>query len=159
MRIGVTGHQKRDGIDWTWTCSRIEEALDRFPDATEGLTALSTGADTVFAQICLARGLAVTAVVPLDGYERFFRGSALETYETLLRSSTAIHLLGDGEEDAAFFAAGRYVVDHADALIAVWDEQPAAGLGGTADVVAHARATGRMLYLINPLTRTITFPH
>lgn len=157
MRIGVTGHQDRKGIDWTWTRARIEEALDQFPDATEGLTALAAGADTVFAQVCLAQGLAVTAVVPLDGYERFFRGPALETYKTLLASSTAIRLPGADEAEAALFAAGRYVVDHADALIAVWDEQPAAGLGGTADVVAHARAIGRLLYLINPLTRTITF--
>lgn len=33
--------------------------------------------------------------------------------------------------------AGQYVVDHCDALIAVWDGQPARGRGGTAEIVAY----------------------
>jgi hypothetical protein len=33
--------------------------------------------------------------------------------------------------EAAYEAAGRYVVDHCDLLIAVWDRKPAQGRGGT----------------------------
>jgi len=40
----------------------------------------------------------------------------------------------------AYEQVGRYVVDHSDVVIAVWDGQQAQGRGGTADVVAYTRA-------------------
>jgi polyphosphate kinase 2 (PPK2 family) len=42
----------------------------------------------------------------------------------------------------AYLAAGRWIVDHADRLVAVWDGRPARGRGGTAEVVAYARHRG-----------------
>jgi hypothetical protein len=43
----------------------------------------------------------------------------------------------------AYDRAGRYVVDHCDVLIAVWDGQPARGRGGTAEVVKYAQERKR----------------
>lgn len=40
-------------------------------------------------------------------------------------------------------AVGRTVVGRCDLLLAVWDGQPAAGLGGTADVVSHVNDRGK----------------
>jgi hypothetical protein len=37
------------------------------------------------------------------------------------------------------------VADQCDALVAVWDGQPARGRGGTADIVAYARKKRRPL--------------
>jgi hypothetical protein len=42
------------------------------------------------------------------------------------------------------------MLDHADLLWAVWDGQPARGYGGTADVVAAARAKGLPVRVIWP---------
>jgi len=52
--------------------------------------------------------------------------------------------------EEAFFAAGKAVVDACDWLIAVWDGEPARGLGGSADVVAYARNQGRRVDVIWP---------
>jgi hypothetical protein len=41
--------------------------------------------------------------------------------------------------EQAHLDGGRAVVDNSSLLVAVWDGQPARGLGGTADVVAYAR--------------------
>jgi hypothetical protein len=38
----------------------------------------------------------------------------------------------------AYAAVGRYVVDHCDVLIAVWDGKPSASRGGTAEIVRYA---------------------
>jgi hypothetical protein len=38
--------------------------------------------------------------------------------------------------------AGSWIVEHCDQLIAVWNGQQGAGLGGTADVVTLARESG-----------------
>ncbi len=39
-------------------------------------------------------------------------------------------------------AAGVWMVDRSDRLVAIWDGKPAAGLGGTGDVVAYALERG-----------------
>jgi hypothetical protein len=36
-----------------------------------------------------------------------------------------------------YAAAGRYIVERSDRLLAVWDDEPARGAGGTADMVAR----------------------
>ena len=51
----------------------------------------------------------------------------------------------------AYEAAGRYVVDHCDLLIAVWDGKPARGRGGTAEIVAYAREKKRPLIVVSSL--------
>lgn len=52
--------------------------------------------------------------------------------------------------DDAYLAAGQEVVDLTDTILAVWDGQPARGVGGTADVVRYARSTGRRVVVIWP---------
>ena len=47
-------------------------------------------------------------------------------------------------------AASELMLDHAGQLWAVWDGQPARGYGGTADVVAAARAKGLPVRVIWP---------
>ena len=42
--------------------------------------------------------------------------------------------------EEAYLAAGLGVLDRSDALLALWDGEPARGRGGTAEVVAEARA-------------------
>lgn len=53
--------------------------------------------------------------------------------------------------DEAYLAAGQEVVDLTDTLLAIWDGQPARGLGGTADVVRYARSVGKRVVVIWPL--------
>ncbi len=47
-------------------------------------------------------------------------------------------------------AASKLMIDHSDELYAVWDGKPARGYGGTADVVAYARAHGTSVHVIWP---------
>jgi hypothetical protein len=52
--------------------------------------------------------------------------------------------------EAAHMEAGKVVVDRSSVLVAVWDGQPARGLGGTADVVAYARERGVPVTVVWP---------
>jgi hypothetical protein len=57
-----------------------------------------------------------------------------------------------GEESAkgAYMETGILTADRADVMVAVWDGKPAAGLGGTGDVVDYVRALGKPLIIIDP---------
>ncbi len=80
-------------------------------------------------------------VVPFEGFEGDFETSAdLATYQRLKERARHVERLpASGRSKDAFLAAGRWLVEHVDHLIAAWDNQPAHGVGGTADVVAYAR--------------------
>jgi hypothetical protein len=141
MRIGATGHQ----ILPPKSVARIAEDLRKqLINESElvGVSSLAAGADQLFASVVLSLGGRLEAILPSVGYETTFDDPAsLEHYQHYLRSATTIHQLPFREpSEAAFFEAGKEVVNRSDRLIAIWDGKPAQGLGGTADVVAYAES-------------------
>jgi hypothetical protein len=156
MRIGVTGHQRRPDIDWSWVEREIDAALSELKDVDCAYSSLAAGSDQIFAQAALRHNIKVVAVIPLPrpDYEGYFKDGGLETYRNLLSRSEVIELKGDPDHEKAFFQAGVYIADHAGKIIAVWDGNPALGLGGTADIVAYAQSQGRAILHINPVRRS-----
>lgn len=155
MRIGITGHQEREGIDWAWVERSLRKELASIRRVSEALSSLAAGSDQVFAKAAFELNIPVTAVLPLQGYERFFEGEALVTYRQLLRRCHAIELDWKGDEERAFYEAGKYVVQHVNILMAVWDGEEAEGLGGTADIVSFAHKSGKSVIHFNPISETI----
>ena len=128
---------------------------------------LAEGADRVVAYEVLKRdGATLEAVLPLvsDDYLQTFANdeSRLEFLDLLgkCRQPRVLRLRrlnqdfrADQIADArnrAYADVGRFVVDHCDVLIAIWDGKPARGVGGTAEVVAYAQEQKRPLIHIWP---------
>ena len=167
LAIGVTGHRRL--ADEARVAAKIDAALDDIVkqaagEGSEGdapaprlcvVSPLAEGADRLVARRVLAReGAALEAVLPMDevDYSADFKteASRLE-FRDLLARARAVHWMSRAaSREEAYAAAGRYVVDHCDVLIAVWDGRPANGPGGTADIVAYARSRSRRLFLIEP---------
>jgi hypothetical protein len=133
------------------------------------LTSLAEGADRMVAKEVLKLvDSQIEAVLPLckEDYEQDFCSSeSLQEFTELFnQSSRSIGLedrsmrdLPSGTDDEefrrrAYEAAGRYVVDHCDVMIALWDGQPSQGKGGTAEIVACARQKSRPLIIISTVT-------
>jgi hypothetical protein len=154
MRVGVTGHQAREGIDWEWTAATLREALKGWERPLQGWSSLAVGADQVFARTILQLGGSLVTVVPGPWYEQCFDGQTLDDYQHLLSRGESETLHGLRGEDA-FLAAGLEVADRTDKLVAIWDGEPAQGLGGTADIVDHARSRGKPILHIDPIRRTV----
>lgn len=150
-RVGVTGHQDREGIDWPWVRRSLRDALVTY-SATEALTSLAQGTDQLFAEVALELDIPVRAVVPLGAYESYFEDSeTLANYRRLLGRSRRTDLELHFPPERAFFEAGKFIVDECRVLLAVWDGKPAEGLGGTADIVSYARGRGRLIVWLDPL--------
>ncbi|MEH3036194.1 MAG: hypothetical protein PGN23_06840 [Sphingomonas adhaesiva] len=154
MRVGVTGHQDREGADWAWTGEAIRRALSHLPSPIEGWSSLAVGADQLFARTVLELGGTIVTVVPGAWYDGCFEGDGLRAYHELLARGTYRTLEGLHGEDA-FLQAGLKVAGESEMLIAVWDGEPARGKGGTADVVAHAVRTGKRVLRIDPVARRV----
>ncbi len=157
IRIGITGHRKLTDIA-AIRRALSEVLMDLRPapdnDALIFFSALAEGADRLAAEAALESGNAVLhAVLPMasaDYCEDFHSAESVAEYQSLLdRAAVVKKLEPHAERNASYEAAGRYVVDHCDVLIAVWDGQPARGRGGTAEIVAYARDQGRPMYWIH----------
>ena len=155
MRVGITGHQKREGIQWPWVRETICTELCRAEDVTQALSSLAAGSDQEFAKAAISLGIPVTAVIPLEGYERFFKGPDLGAYQQLLDQCATVQLNWQGDSEHAFFEAGKFIVDQCDVLFAVWDGEKAEGLGGTGDIVDYARLQGRPVTHIEPISKIV----
>jgi hypothetical protein len=155
MRIGFTGHQEREGIDWSQVETAIRNQLVALGNIQEAFCSLAAGSDQLFVEEALQLGIHVIAVIPLDHYERFFHGLALKNYQRLLKLCERRSLNAVGDPHLAFFDAGKFIVDNCDVLLAVWDGEPAEGFGGTADIVAYAQRARRPVVHINPMTGAI----
>jgi hypothetical protein len=161
MRIGVTGHRRFDDPSASsWVEARIREQLKEKAGLC-GVTSLAMGADQIFARVVLELGGKLEAVLPFAGYaEGFDDEKESAGFRELIGRCTKVTTLEyNGSKDESYLNAGKYVADHSDELIAVWDGRPAAGLGGTGDVVSYARVKGITVYQINPALRLTANVH
>ena len=156
ITIGITGHQSREGLDWQWTRGAMEDVLRDVAPVRQALSSLAIGADQVFAELALANAISLRVIVPFADYERCFSGEGLKSYRDLLARSHEVVVLAPTTSDQhAFLAAGLAIADACDLLVAVWDGKPAAGLGGTADIVRHALNSCRRVAHLDPFSRVV----
>jgi hypothetical protein len=121
---------------------------------------LAEGSDRLVAVEVLKReGATLDAVLPLevgDYLESFGSEESRQEFQYLLHKCRQPRVLRrrllsqdfstEQIPDArrrAYAEGGRYVVDHCDVLIAIWDGEPPRGIGGTAEIVAYAREQNR----------------
>jgi len=150
-RVGVSGHQSLAPATRDLVAQAIRAELKRLGPFV-GVTSLALGADQIFAKEVLRAGGALHVIVPCANYRTSFQDDegrrSFDELLSLARSSTQLPFEQPSEE--AYMAAGRAVVDDSELLLAVWDGEPAAGLGGTADVVAYANERQRAVRIVWP---------
>jgi hypothetical protein len=158
--IGVTGH-RRLGDDPRTPCyvrAECVRLLDRLQDLARyrgatlvAYSALAIGADQLFAEAALGLGIPLVGVIPFEDYPADFEGDERQRFETLLKLCRDVHRLkGKQRSDRAYLKGGLWVVNQVDYLVAVWNGLPAAGLGGTGDVVTYAEKKKRVVLRIDP---------
>jgi hypothetical protein len=163
LRIGVTGHRAFEGV--TQARAAATRVVAALRDQHGGLplevwSSLAEGADRLVVEAVRACDptARLVAVLPLqsDDYRADFvaPGSAAE-FDRLLSGADDTSVTGpdaSGTRESAYARAGLAVVDGVDVLVAVWDGEPVRGTGGTAEIIAAARAAGREVVVI-PVTR------
>jgi hypothetical protein len=119
------------------------------------VSSVAEGADRIVAEAGLAAGFALEVVLPFGRaeYARDFETEASKAqYQQLLGRASAVFEL-DGADNArarAYEAAGFVMLANIDLLIAIWDGEAAAGIGGTAQIVSRAIADGIPVVWIKP---------
>jgi hypothetical protein len=167
LRIGVSGHRVPPKLPEQAEAplrARIEGLLTavtamarRRNPAPElvVVSSLAEGSDRIVAEAGLAAGFALQAVLPLDRREYMAdfetEASRAEFERLLVRACDVFELGGNADErPRAYEAAGLFMLANIDVLIAIWDGEVAAGIGGTAQIVERAIADGIAVLWIEP---------
>jgi hypothetical protein len=146
--VGVTGHRELTPRIRQYVRKELTELL-RGRSPLRGLSSLADGADQLFAHTVLREGGRLHAVIPAAGYVNTIR--EVHLYQRLLAGASETVMLGfDTPGPAAYEAAGRYIVENCDLLVAVWDGAAPRGRGGTFAAVDYARTIGRELVVCWP---------
>lgn len=153
MKIGVTGHQDLSMVPSEQDLkSAIEKILLNY-SVDVAYSSLAIGADQIFARACRELNIQYCAVIPSHDYKKNFKGLDLENYIHLLGNAISVEVLPyEHSSEKAFYDAGKYISDHADIIIAVWDGKQARGLGGTGDIVNYSIKNGTEVIQIFPDT-------
>jgi hypothetical protein len=140
MRIGIVGHRLLPAE----TAKLVDEALREYlayhdPHSVIGLSCLADGADQLFARAVLDLGGRLEVIMPAAEYRTGLPVEAHAEFDQLAERAVEVIRLGfERSTSEAHMAAGRVLIDRSDRVVAVWDGQPARGLGGTADMVTYA---------------------
>jgi hypothetical protein len=167
INICITGHRAISDEQATRVSPVVRRALEniRYTVLQEDPSAqfvahspLAEGADTLFAIQALDLGIPLKVVLPYD-FEHYLddfstpelRTAFIGMYErTPPENRITLNSFDQDKLDQLYLELGKYVADNADFLIAIWNEKPAAGQGGTGDVVAYALSRNKDVLVINP---------
>jgi len=148
--IGVTGHRFLVNVNKieAGVAKGLDRILEAFPgDSLRVISSLAEGADRMVAHQVLSRPNGrLMAVLPLrksDYMKDFQLEESKQEFTSLLgRADEVVELDTASTREEAYEAAGRYVLEHCDVLVALWDGRDGQGRGGTGEVVGEARQRG-----------------
>jgi hypothetical protein len=158
--IGFSGH--RNLATPQVAADAISQALDRLAANRRPLVSVSSaasGADTLFVEAVARQNLPYLLVLPFSQsrFQQDFDSADWQRILPLIEQAARVdELAGGGSSSEAYMETGVLTVDRADVMVVVWDGKPAAGLGGTGDVVNYTRALGKPLLIVDPHDGHIT---
>jgi hypothetical protein len=119
------------------------------------LTGLAAGADQALARLATAQGWRLTAILafPREEFERdFTRDYEIDGFRSLLHQAlSVVELDGDRSRGPdAYVSVQKYLIDHSDIVLAVWDGKKSRGPGGTGEVVESALRAGTPVVVLSP---------
>lgn len=164
--IGFSGH--RSGFSETEVHASLVSILtdlQRRATAIGGqielYTSIAEGTDTLCVEVASELGIPVHILLPLpeNEFQKDFSSPAtwerskkqLEQASVTPGNNSVRMIEGQHSRPECYFDQGVSMLEVVDMLIAVWNEQPAKGLGGTAQMVSQAHAIGTPVIQINPL--------
>jgi hypothetical protein len=154
FKIGITGHALSAPATEI-VSQEIRRRLDLLTlefDLLAGVSCLARGADTIFAEAILDRGVPLEIIIPSADY----RGTIVHPDHApafdhaVARAAKVDTLLAPEPGPKAYAAANEAMLDRVGRLLAVWDGLTNTNEGGTWSAVASARSRGIPVDIIWP---------
>ncbi len=165
----ITGHRP-EKLPWGYDetsegCRRLREILTKqivtLADSgvTSFLSGMALGVDQIFAELVLAQrkknpALELHCILPCMGQDKKWPESARKQYRLIVQQADLRYYVNREYHRGCMLERDRYLVEHSDCLLAVYDK---AQRGGTAATVNYARELHREIIMIDPITLAVTY--
>ena len=165
MTVAFTGRRPH-GLPWGYDESS-EKALAFRSDLSSLIRELaeSHGADTFYTGMaegidmmaaeavldlrCEHSRIRLLCALPFDGQSRRWSDAQRARYNSILSASDGVHCLSPVYTPSCMMLRNIYMVDHSDALAAVWDGKMS---GGTFNTYSYAVKQGKRVVVLDPYT-------
>lgn len=154
LTIAVTGHRPEKIHNPEWVKEQMITVLSQLQPQLL-IQGMAAGVDLLSATVCIELEVPYLAARPWAGHAP--RGDDIQLYNTVLQNA---HQVVDVDPSlsyrspAVYQRRNEYMVDHADALLAVWDGTK----GGTRNCVVYAEEQGKPIIRINPKKQAVDYP-
>jgi hypothetical protein len=153
--VGFSGHRKLENAGLI--AKGLRKVLDQLSaryGPLVGISSAASGADTLFLEEISHRRIPFRLVLPFsrNAFKQDFEPEEWERVLPFFGEALSVQeVSGIESRKEVFLEVGVLTVESADMVIFVWNGKPAAGIGGTGDVVNYARALGKPLIVIDPV--------
>ena len=158
MRICVTGHRPKLLYGYDLNDARWQALKEKFKlllqeeDCTEAITGMALGTDQTFALAVLelkesGKDIKLTCAIPCKDHDSRWKPESRKLYHEILSKADSVVQVSELEyEPRLMQQRNRWMVDHADEVIAVWNGKAS----GTKNCVDYARSLGKDVIWIDP---------
>lgn len=160
--IGIIGHRDLGGKDvdfYVQTCCHkiLSELRVNYPKI-KAISALSQGADSIFAQSAVSLNIQLESVIPFNDFRSDFTEEVpYERYKTLRKSSgreTMVNFLK--RSNMAYKKSMEWVVFKSNIVIAVWDGKKIGSIGGTWEAVLLCEKLNKTMINLDIHSKTMS---
>jgi len=125
---------------------------------TDFLSGMALGTDLWCSQVVLGLkqsnpAVKLHCILPCEGQESKWTASSQEQYRSILKRADNVFYVHRTYHANCMLERNRYMVDHSSILFAVYNGAWRSGTGAT---VRYAKQMGRTIYILNPVTWTIS---
>ena len=152
--IGFTGHRRlKDERAVAQVLRELIASLQQeIGRDLVGRSSIASGADTLFAEAWLAANMKWIALLPFPEaeFKKDFSEADWKRARAALDRAERVEISAEiAERPRGYLDCGLSTVDGSDLMVAVWDGGAPRGLGGTAEIVEHARRVQKPLIVIS----------
>lgn len=138
---------------WTEIDHLIEMGVDTFYCGAARGSDIICGEDIVFRKTLCSKPFTLICSIPFKEQPRGWELEWKMRYWDLLKNSDRIVQTSDRYQRGCYHIRNRYLVDHSDILLAIYDGYSS---GGTAYTINYAKKTGKPIIIIDPHSLSIT---
>ncbi|WP_274561996.1 hypothetical protein [Streptomyces spiramyceticus] len=153
VTLGVTGHMDLTEESVPLVKAALRELLQPYGGELVGVSCIAAGSDSLFAEAVVEAGGRLVVVLPSQDYRQAkVKPDHAKLFDRLHAAAEEVLVMPyETANRAAYEVANAALLERADRLVAVWNgSPPSAKGGGTADVVAAARAAGLPVDVVWP---------
>lgn len=161
LSVGITGHRDLHTKHYIEYQRSVYHRLKYLKNRYEHLTLLSSvadGADRLVVNEAISLGIPYSVVLPMryDMYIKDFDDKSKKEFDTLLSKAEKVIVMPLAiDRNAQYELASRYISDHSDLLIALWDGTYNGLQGGTSETVKYHLNQNKQLWHLKVVRNSI----